>query len=135
MTANGVVITANGDRFDKDHLVVEERIFFPFNSATLTLPGRAKLNDIADELKAAGPNWQLLRIEGYADQRGPKDYNQELSLDRAKAVAAYLKALGVKDGMLDTKAYGESRPLEIDASSPEDYQMNRRVEFTIVRAQ
>jgi len=129
--ADGV---ANADRFDKDHMVVEEQVFFGFNSAALTPTGLAKLDDIAAEMKAAGPDWQLLRIEGYADRRGPSDYNQELSRDRARAVAGQLVVLGVEDGKLDTKGYGESRPLEIDASTPEEYQRNRRVEFTIVRA-
>ena len=133
--ANGDRVGANTDRFDQDRLVVDERIFFGFDSAVLTQTGRAKLDDVAAELKAAGPAWQLLRIKGHADRRGPKDYNMDLSRDRAKAVEGYLATLGVKGGKLDTEAYGESRPFEIDASTPEEYQRNRRVEFTIVRAQ
>jgi outer membrane protein OmpA-like peptidoglycan-associated protein len=121
------------NRFQEDRLVVEEHIFFAYASAALTPTGRAKLDDIASELKAAGP-WQLLRVNGHSDRLGPKDYNRELSRDRAAAVEGYLATLGVKDDKLDIKAYGESRPLENDASSHEQYQRNRRVEFTIVRA-
>lgn len=130
----GAVVAANIDQFDQDRLVVDERVFFTYDSAELTPTGRAKLGDIAAELEADGADWQLLRIEGYSDRRGPKDYNLELSRDRAKAVEGQLATLGVKDEKLDIKAYGESRPLEFDASSPEEYQRNRRVEFTILRA-
>ena len=135
VTENEGVGVENPDQLDGDRLVVEERIFFAYDSAALTETGRAKLRDIAGRIAAAGPDCQLLRIEGHSDRRGPKDYNQALSRDRAEAVEDYLGSLGVQDGKLDTKAYGDSRPLEIDASSPEEYQRNRRVQFTIVRAQ
>lgn len=126
--------TTSADRFEADRLVVQERVFFGYDSAELSPSGRTMLNGIAAEIKSSGPEWQHLRVEGYADERGPAAYNQSLSRDRAQAVAGYLATVGVDDDKLDIKAYGESHPLEIDASTPEAYQQNRRVAFTIVRA-
>lgn len=127
-------VTTSAERFEADRLVVQEHVFFGYDSAELSPSGRTALNGIAAELKSSGPEWQRLRVEGHADKRGPKAYNQSLSRDRAQAVAGYLAKVGVDDDKLDIKAYGESRPLEIDASTPEAYQQNRRVAFTIVRA-
>lgn len=126
--------SAHRKRRDDGRLIVDECVFFAYDSSALTEPGRAKLDDIAARLKAVGTDSRILRIEGHADRRGPKGYNRALSRDRAKAVEGYLTALGIEERSLDIKAYGDSRPLELDASTLEEYQRNRRVEFTIVSA-
>ncbi|MGB8327793.1 MAG: OmpA family protein [Steroidobacteraceae bacterium] len=46
------------------------------------------------------------RVSGFADPRGPKQHNQELSLQRAAAVAAELTAAGVDPDQLIVVAHG-----------------------------
>lgn len=68
---------------------------------------------------------QRLRIQGHADNRGPKEYNQYLSAQRAKAIAAILIDEGVPQAQLQIEGMGDSQPVE-DATQ---WAKNRRVEL------
>lgn len=69
-------------------------------------------------------------IEGHTDSVGEDAYNQKLSVNRADAVASYLRLKDVKRNRLVTKGYGESQPI---ASNADDsgQKLNRRVEVVI----
>ena len=47
-----------------------------------------------------------LRVTGYADERGDRDYNLALSRRRAEAVAQYLVASGIDAGQLSVEGRG-----------------------------
>lgn len=119
--------------FIEDRLVVDETVFFDFDKSTLRPEGKSKLDEIVSAWRREGNSWKSLKIMGFADERGPADYNIQLSRDRAQAVAAYLSAHGMPAEKLDTEGYGESHPAVADATTPEEYQRNRRVEFRIER--
>lgn len=51
-----------------------------------------------------------VRVEGHTDSRGSKDYNQQLSTRRAKAIREWLIAHGVVAGRLDAVGRGEDAP-------------------------
>ena len=52
-----------------------------------------------------------LVLVGYADQRGPHSYNQELSERRSEAAKNFLIEQGVAADKIETQAYGEERNL------------------------
>ncbi|MCH8319215.1 MAG: OmpA family protein, partial [Bacteroidetes bacterium] len=73
-----------------------------------------------------------LTIIGHTDNVGPESYNQKLSEKRAKAAADYLVAVGVDQGRLTYKGYGEQKPL-VPNDTKENRLLNRRVEFQITK--
>jgi len=66
----------------------------------------------------------VVQLDGYADPRGGKDYNAELSTARAEAVRAGLVAAGVDPGRIFAAGHGE---LGSAAGDPEAWAMERRV--------
>lgn len=71
-----------------------------------------------------------LLIEGHTDDVGSDYLNQILSEERAASVKALIVAQGVSPNRIQTKAYGESKPIESNETEA-GRQANRRVELTI----
>lgn len=67
-------------------------------------------------------------IEGHTDGDGEETLNQKLSERRAAAVGTELVDLGINESRLQTKGWGESKPVDNNTSS-EGKANNRRVEF------
>jgi len=57
----------------------------------------------------------------------------KLSQKRAEASKAYMISKGVKSERVNSKGYGESVPLIMDAATEEDFQKNRRTEFKVIK--
>ena len=53
-----------------------------------------------------------LSVEAYADTRGSKQFNQELSERRVERIKQYLVDQGIAADKVQTAAYGKERPLE-----------------------
>ena len=66
---------------------------------------------------------------GFADERGTEEYNIKLSQKRADAVAKMLSDAGVDPSRLNATGKGED--ISIDKSTPEAYQLARRVSFVV----
>lgn len=116
-----------------NRIVIDERVFFDYDEATLRPEGKQQLDEIVRLYQAEGDDWSRLRVAGHADRRGPEPYNMDLSRQRAAAVRGYLIEQGVPESLIDIEAYGENRPLIPDANIPAEFQMNRRVEFMVER--
>jgi len=88
----------------------------------LQLPALRKIGALA----AALPAGAKVRIDGYADPRGPATLNDDLSLRRAEAVALALQQAGVPEDRLLIAAHGSSQSTsprgDLDA-----YAFDRRV--------
>ncbi|HSH20960.1 MAG TPA: OmpA family protein, partial [Draconibacterium sp.] len=67
-------------------------------------------------------------VEGHTDSDGDDSFNQKLSEERAAAVKQLLVEMGIDNGRLETKGFGESKPVDSNAT-PEGKANNRRVEF------
>ena len=65
-------------------------------------------------------------LEGHADERGTREYNQALGERRASSVYDYLTSRGVQPVRLATISYGELRPAVL-GSNPAAWAQNRRV--------
>ena len=75
------------------------------------------------------PEFQLL-VEGHTDNVGNDANNLLLSKKRAEAVKTLLVNKGVDASRIETKFYGETKPIASN-DTPEGRQQNRRVELTI----
>ena len=73
---------------------------------------------------------ELITIEGHTDSRGSAEKNQQLSQQRAEAVAAWLTRAGVDAKRLKVIGYGASRPIA-DNETEAGRAKNRRIEFKV----
>jgi OOP family OmpA-OmpF porin len=71
-------------------------------------------------------------IEGHTDNQGTKGVNQPLSERRAKAVHAWLTGKGISSNRLQSKGWGDAKPIDTN-DTPEGRANNRRVEFVKIR--
>ena len=103
-------------------------VFFDWDRSDLT--DRAR--QIVAEAAAASARVQVTRIEvqGNADRSGTPDYNQALSVRRARTVAAELVRLGVPAATIAIEGFGDTRPLVPTAAGVREPQ-NRRVEIIL----
>jgi len=95
-----------------EKITLSTDVLFGFNRSELTPAGQQKLDDLAKQ--AQGANVERVALTGHADRIGSEDYNQELSEQRAQAVADYLKSKGVDSSRLQVAGKGESEPVTGD---------------------
>ncbi|WP_437621332.1 OmpA family protein [Sorangium sp. So ce1151] len=113
-----------------DQIVINEKILFEYDRATIRTESHSLLDEVADTIKK-NAHIKKISIEGHASAEGSNDHNQKLSDRRAKAVMGYLVAHGIPAGMLTARGFGTSRPIA-DNDTAEGREKNRRVEFNIV---
>lgn len=116
-TANGIVISLPNSIFR-----------FDFDKADLNQHNRELLSRIAGILlisKGYG-----LSVFGYTDDVGSAEYNQQLSVRRAKAVEDYLVQAGIDPAIINVKGYGKTSPL-VEGTSADRRAQNRRVEIAL----
>ena len=75
-------------------------------------------------------NQSTIAITGHTDASGNETSNQQLSLDRAEAVADYLVAGGVEREQLQVTGVGSSEPIA-DDSTRYGRSLNRRIEISL----
>lgn len=114
------------DRIMADGKFVTRGILFDVNKATIKPESMGVINQIIKMMKKHED--LRLSIQGHTDSDGDKDFNQGLSEKRAAAVKRILVESGIDASRLETKGFGESKPVA-DNSTPEGKANNRRVEF------
>jgi outer membrane protein OmpA-like peptidoglycan-associated protein len=112
----GTVITLSGS------------VLFATGQSTLLPIAQEKLSQVATALREQSD--QSITIEGYTDNVGADDKNQELSLRRAQAVRDYLVAQGVPAERVQAVGRGEGSPVAPN-TTPEGRANNRRVEIVV----
>lgn len=73
-----------------------------------------------------------VKVMGHTDSTGSDELNMNLSRDRALSVVNYLKNKGVPASKISYDYFGESRPIDTNAT-PEGRRHNRRVEFELLK--
>jgi len=114
------------DRFLQDGKIIANGIRFDVNKATLKPESMGVINEIATLMKEH-PEVNF-SVEGHTDSDGDDAFNQTLSEQRAGTVVSTLKKLGIDGSRMTSKGWGESKPLDSNAT-PEGKANNRRVEF------
>ena len=79
----------------------------------------------------ANPNVRA-SIEGHADERGTREYNQALGERRANAARDFLVSQGVPTARLVVTSWGKERPVA-QGSNEEAWAQNRRAVTVIIR--
>lgn len=105
-------------------------IFFDFGKATLRPESYPELDRLAGLMTQN--KGMSIELSGHTDNVGADDANLKLSEDRAKSVTEYLVSLGIEAGRITAKGYGETKPVATN-DTDEGKQLNRRVEFTILK--
>ncbi len=114
------------DRLLEEGKFVTRGILFEVNKSNITGESMGTINEIVKLMnKHSDLNFS---IEGHTDSDGEDSFNQKLSKDRAAAVKVMLVKLGIDASRLNSKGYGESKPVS-ENSTPEGKANNRRVEF------
>lgn len=102
---------------------VPDRVFFAYDSYSLTTTSQATLDNQAKWLKANSS--AAIVIEGHADERGTREYNLALGDRRASSVKDYLMSKGISSNRISTISYGKERPVS-GASNDTSWAQNRR---------
>jgi OOP family OmpA-OmpF porin len=116
---------------EDNRIVINEKIQFDFNKATIKPESDSLLQEIAKVIKE-NPHIKKIAIEGHTSSEGSDRHNLKLSDQRAKAVMDWLiKNGGMTKDMFTAKGFGETKLIS-DESSEEGREKNRRVEFNII---
>jgi outer membrane protein OmpA-like peptidoglycan-associated protein len=103
-------------------------VFFDWDKATLTDRARQIIKDAADN--STRVQYTRLEVNGYTDTSGTHQYNQGLSLRRARAVQAELVRDGVPQNAITIQGFGDTQLLVPTGPGVREPQ-NRRVEIII----
>ncbi len=109
-------------------LLAGEKILFNTSDYSVSSDSFSLLRSLASSLGKC-PKWGV-RVEGHTDTRGKASFNQTLSENRANAVKNKLIELGVGSSRIDSKGFGESRPLNQERNAAE-LAANRRIEIIL----
>ena len=104
-------------------------VFFDFDMAILKEGEMDTLKKNAEWIKRNGP--AVVRIEGYADERGTGEYNLALGEKRAQMIKKYLTVFGAPQNRIATISYGEEKGF-CKEHNEECWAQNRRGHFAVV---
>ena len=103
-------------------------VFFDWDKATLTDRARQIIKEAADN--STRVQYTRIEVNGYTDTSGTKQYNQGLSVRRARAVQAELVKDGVPENAITIQGFGDTNLLVPTGPGVREPQ-NRRVEIII----
>lgn len=101
---------------------------FPIDSAVLGPYGKQVLDQVANCMLRGTLADESVIVLGYADPRGPAEYNMELAMERARAVARYLVHRGVPAERVSVASRGEQYAR---GTGPESWHDDRRVQIEL----
>ena len=105
-------------------------VFFDFDKWDLRPESFLELNRV---VKLLNENPKIvIEMSAHTDSYGSDEYNIKLSDNRARSVMEFILAKGIDPSRISSKGYGETKPVAPN-DTPENRQLNRRVEFTIIK--
>jgi outer membrane protein OmpA-like peptidoglycan-associated protein len=126
LQGTGVQVMREGENI---RLIMPGNITFMTDSYNLKTNFYPVLNSVG--LVLAKYSDTTLRITGYTDNTGSRQYNQNLSERRARSVADYLATRQVLQSRMFVQGLGLDQPIATNDSA-EGRAQNRRVELTIL---
>jgi peptidoglycan-associated lipoprotein len=119
------------DKIKLQQTFVVENINYDYDKADIRPDAALELDKIIQFLQD-NPTITI-ELSSHTDSRGDDKYNMKLSQKRAESSKAYMISKGIKSERVNSKGYGESKPLIADATTEEDFQKNRRTEFKVIK--
>ena len=116
-TARGIVLT------------LPESIWTDGRTSNLSPAASAKLEPLG-ALLANNPDYRIV-IEAYTDNRGNSDALQQLTQERARALADQLISAGIDGARIESSGLGSARPVAPNTRNAGRLR-NRRVEITLI---
>ncbi len=105
-------------------------VFFDFDKWDLRPESFVELDRVV-KLLSDNPAIEI-EMSAHTDSRGSDDYNYKLSDNRARSVMEYILSKGIAPNRIISQGYGETKPV-VENDSDENRQLNRRVEFKILK--
>jgi OmpA-OmpF porin, OOP family len=105
---------------------VVDEAYFDFDESEIKPGAFDYLNEIAEVLKTHPEI--TVKVQGHTDNIGTKEYNEALSIRRAKAVKTYLTDRGINEDRLILEGFGQSKPA-VPNTTDRGRSLNRRVEL------
>ncbi|MHB8744814.1 MAG: OmpA family protein [Sulfuricaulis sp.] len=118
----------NAKQTERGLVITLGDLLFDTNKAELKSGGTRSLKKLAGFLKQYPQ--RTAQVEGYTDNRGNAEHNQELSDRRANAVRASLMDMGVSSDRITSHGNGDASPVASNDTAA-GRQMNRRVEIIL----
>lgn len=111
-------------------------VFFDFDKYNLRQESFVELDRVVSFLKEY-PNIEI-EMSAHTDSKGADEYNMTLSDNRARSVMEYIISKGISKTRITSQGYGETKPVADNTNpdgsdNPEGRQLNRRVEFKILK--
>ncbi|WP_128433427.1 OmpA family protein [Streptomyces cyaneus] len=112
---------------------LQAEVLFPKDSAKLTGEAKARISEIAEEIKTQKA--PRIRVFGFTDNLGSSAHGDVLSRKRANAVQGILEAeLNDSTVTYEVRGYGEQYPISSNATEA-GRKKNRRVEVSFPRTE
>jgi outer membrane protein OmpA-like peptidoglycan-associated protein len=129
----GAIETVNKRVSDLDDYktVAQAVIYYPSGQYALDAAAKADLDKLV--ALTSSTDGYLIEIAGYASKTGTKDFNQQLSENRAEAVANYLRNTGniPLRRIVAPAGYGSTHP-DATNSDPQGRALDRRVDVKLI---
>jgi len=111
-------------------------VFFDFDKWNLRPESFVELDRVVKLLKE-NPTIEI-EMSAHTDSKGADEYNMTLSDNRAKSCMEYILSKGIATNRITSHGYGETVPMASNTNpdgsdNPEGRQLNRRVEFKILK--
>lgn len=116
------------DEIETEVNLIFNNIYFATDESTIHESSIDPLNKLASLMN--DDKDLKLHIAGHADSRDTKEYNMQLSEERANAVKSYLVEQGISSSRITTEGYGETKPIASNTSA-DGKTRNRRVELKL----
>lgn len=113
------------------NIQIMDKVQFETGSDVL-LPVSFPLLDQVVQVMVENDQIELVEVQGHTDSTGSAGINRKLSKARAESVRKYLVGKGVAARRLRSEGFGPDVPVA-DNTTPEGREVNRRVEFKIVK--
>lgn len=126
LTGTGVQVQRVGDNV---RLIMPSNITFDTDSAVF----KPVFNRILDSVAKVIAEFDKTKVQivGYTDSTGTVAHNNKLSLQRAQAVANYLKLRSVSSARMMVTGMGPNNPIASNSTAA-GREQNRRVEITLI---
>ncbi len=126
LVGTSVQVQKNGDQV---RLIMPSNITFDTDSAVF----KPVFNKILDSVAKVINEFDKTNVQivGYTDNTGTVAYNNKLSLQRAQAVANYLRLRNVSTARMMVNGMGPNNPIASNATAA-GREQNRRVEITLI---